>query len=307
MKWKKLGIVWSPDGSSSWAQSHAMAPTPYRLNNDTLRIFVTCLDSKGRGRPVFVDVSASDPRKILGVSTHPVLDIGEPGCFDDNGVMALSIVEIKPGLLYMYYAGFELCTHIRYRIFTGLAISHDEGLTFRRVSRAPILDRSDEELYFRCGPFTLLDNNIFKMWYVAGSKWTEIFGKSMPTYDLRYQESMDGIHWGNVGEVVMPITGIDEHGFGRPWIIKRSEFKYEMHYSIRRRSFAAYRLGYAESSDGRTWTRMDTDLGLDISTDGFDSHAIMYSAVIKSDHQTFCFYNGDDFGKIGFAVAVLEN
>ena len=272
MRWKKLGIVWSPDASSDWTKSHAMGPTPYRLDSETLRIFVTSLDSQGRGRPGYVDVSSSNPCKILGVSSQPVLDIGKPGCFDDNGLMALSIVEPEPGLLYMYYAGFERCTHIRYRIFTGLATSRDAGRTFHRISRTPILDRSDKELFFRGGPFVLLDNNIFKLWYVAGSEWTEIGAKSMPVYDLRYQESVDGIHWAPKGEIVLPITGNDEHGFGRPWVIKRNENHYELHYSIRRRSFSAYRLGYAESSDGLHWIRKDEELGLDVSQEGFDSH-----------------------------------
>lgn len=307
MKWKRLGIVWSPDGSSKWAKSHAMGPTPYPLNSETLRIFITCLDANGRGRVGYVDVSASDPCRILKVCDEPVLDLGDSGCFDDNGVMALSVVEPEPGLLYLYYVGFELCTHIRYRIFTGLATSRDKGRSFQRLKRTPILDRSDDELFFRCGPFVLLDNNVFRLWYVAGSQWTKIGEKPMPIYDLRYQESIDGIQWESKGEIVMPITGIDEHGFGRPWVVKRSNNNYELYYSIRRRSIAAYRLGYATSSNGRNWNRMDHQMGLDVSQDGFDSRAIMYSAIINSGHQTLCFYNGDNFGEFGFAVAVLEH
>ncbi|OYD76187.1 UNVERIFIED_ORG: hypothetical protein BDU10_1259 [Burkholderia sp. CF145] len=305
MKWHKLGVVWKPDGSLDWARTHAMGPTPYRLNDDVIRVYLTCLDDKGRGRPGYVDVSSADPTKILNVSRQPLLDIGEPGAFDDNGLMVLSLVLVDAQTVYMYYAGFELCLNVRYRIFTGLAISRDGGETFARHSRAPILDRSDTERTIRGGSFVIKDGDMFKLWYVAGNDWTELRGKMMPVYDLRYQESVDGLRWSDSGTLSMALTGDDEHGFGRPWIVKRDDGTYQMFYSIRRRSFAAYRLGYAESSDGIEWVRKDDDMGLDVSPTGIDSEAIMYSAPISVGKKTYCFYNGNNFGEQGFCVAEL--
>lgn len=278
-----------------------------RLNDDVLRVYVTCLDSAGRGRPGYVDVSAHNPVEVLSVSPDAVLDIGEPGTFDDNGLMALSVVKLDTGQIYMYYAGFELCTHIRYRIFSGLAVSSDGGLTFSRQSRTPILDRSNAELFFRCGPYVMADDGRFKLWYVGGSTWTTIGGKAMPVYDLRYMESPDGIHWDSQGLVCLPITGADEHGFGRPWVVKLGQADYQMFYSIRRKSFGAYRLGYAHSCDGVHWTRRDSSMCLDVSENEFDSEAIMYSAVISVGARTYCFYNGNNFGESGFAIAELVN
>lgn len=305
MKWKKLGLVWNASGIEAWAKTHGMGPTPFRLNADVIRVFITCLDDQGRGRPGYVDVDAKDPTCVLCVSTGAVLDIGDPGTFDDNGLMAISIVKIEPKTLFMYYAGFEICTHIRYRIFSGLAVSEDGGMTFRRYSRTPILDRTNDELFFRGGPFVMFDEGVFKLWYVAGSEWTTLNDKPMPVYELRYQESKDGIHWADTGQLSMAITGEDEHGFGRPWIVKRGQNDYQLFYSIRRRSFAAYRLGYAESTDGINWIRKDCEMGLDVSPNEFDSNAIMYSAVISVGIKTYCFYNGNNFGDQGFGVAEL--
>lgn len=305
MKWSKRGLVWNTDGKNAWAKTHGMGPTPFRLSHEVIRVFVTCLDDVGRGRPGYVDVSAQDPTRVLSVSSSAVLDIGESGTFDDNGLMAISFVQTEPGTLFMYYAGFELCTHIRYRIFSGLAVSKDNGVTFVRHSRTPILDRTDTELFFRCGPFAMYDEGLFKLWYIAGSEWTELNGKPMPVYDLRYQESIDGISWSDAGTLSMAITGEDEHGFGRPWVVKRGANDYQLFYSIRRRSFSAYRLGYAESTDGINWIRKDDEMGLDVSPGEFDSDAIMYSAVISIDDKTYCFYNGNNFGEHGFGVAEL--
>lgn len=303
MKWRKLGIVWNTDGQSDWSRSHAMGPTPFRLDADTIRVYLTTLDAEGRGRATYVDVSAQDPTQVLAVARAPVLDVGEPGTFDDNGLMPLSLVRVSDDTLYMYYSGFEICHRIRYRIFSGVAVSRDGGNTFSRLRRTPILERSDAEMFFRGGPFVLKDGDRFRMWYVAGSSWTELNGKAMPVYDMKYAESADGIHWPSEGVTVLPITDEDEHGFGRPWLMQRSPTSYDLFYSVRRRSLAAYRMGHASSSDGLSWQRKDGEFGLDVSDASFENEAVMYAALIAVDGKEYCFYNGNGFGRDGFAVA----
>lgn len=307
MRWKKLGLVYGPNGTMRWAKSHAMIPTPMRLNDSVIRIFVTFCDEHGIGRPGYVDVSASDPLKVLGVSSQPLLDIGEPGTFDENGVLVCSVVPINERSVFMYYVGFELGTQIRYRLLTGLAVSHDRGETFERHATVPVLERTSAELLFRCGPYCLYDAETFRLWYVAGSTWTHVDGKSMPVYDIRYAESKNGIDWPQQGEVQLSITQADEHGFGRPCVIPKRGGGYQMFYSVRRRSLGAYRLGYAESEDGRFWKRMDEQLNLDVTPGSFDSDAIMYAAPIAINGKLYVFYNGNGFGRDGFAVAVLES
>lgn len=306
MRWRRLGLVWNAHRRAPWATSHAMGPTPIVLRDGEIRVYLTCLDAQGRGRPAWVDVDARDPTRVLRECAAPVLEIGEPGSFDDNGVMVTCMVAAEPGRLFMYYAGFELCTQVRYRVFSGLALSDDGGASFRRASRAPVLDRGDDELLFRGGPFVRRVGPGYRMWYVGGSAWTDVAGKTLPVYDLRVADSADGIRWPTRGAVCLPLQHADEHGFGRPWVLPTADGGFELFYSIRRRSAAAYRLGHARSRDGLHWTRDDAAMQLPVSAHGFDSRAIMYSAVIDVAGRRFCFYNGNDFGIDGFAVAELE-
>lgn len=280
-----------------------MLPTPCFVDGGLLRIFLTSLDDHGIGRCGYVDVDPRDPTTILSHAAEPVLDIGEPGTFDDSGVVACSVQRFEDRL-FMYYVGFEVGVRIRYRMLTGLAISEDGGRSFRRVSRVPILERSDDELLFRCGPFVMYDGGRFRMWYVAGSEWIIVGGTSKPMYVLKYLESDDGIRWAGRGRAALDELGADEYGFGRPWV-KRDDRGYQMFYSVRRRSLDAYRLGYATSHDGFKWHRRDAELGLDVGPGPDDAHAIMYSAVVDLEVGTFCFYNGNEFGRNGVAVARL--
>ena len=40
IKWKKRGLIIKPENVSKWWKSHAMAPAPVLLNDETIRIFV---------------------------------------------------------------------------------------------------------------------------------------------------------------------------------------------------------------------------------------------------------------------------
>lgn len=302
MKWIKHGVIWAPDGISEWAKTHATCPTPVQLDDGTLRVYLQSRDANNVGRIGFIDLDPTDPTKIINVSKKPVLDIGEPGSFDDNGVFQTSVIKAPDGRLFMYYVGFELCHHIRYRLLTGLAISEDDGLTFQRYKSTPILERSSEEQHFRCGPFVVFEVNLFRMWYVAGSQWELIDGKSMPIYDIRYIESVDGLTWPDHGRVVLPVSLDQEHGFGRPYILQDSG-GYRMHYSIRKRNPARYRLGYALSENGLDWIRKDGDLGVDVSTSAYESDAVAYGAEISVGGKVWFLYNGNDFGGDGLCIA----
>ncbi|MBC7488706.1 MAG: hypothetical protein H7240_00375, partial [Glaciimonas sp.] len=153
MQWKKLGVVWQPSGDLWWSRKYASCPTPLFLKDGSLRLYVQCRDAHGVGRIGYVDVDPENPLRVLQVSQQPVLDVGAPGAFDDNGVFQTSVVQTEDGSLFMYYVGFGLGHNIRYRLLTGLAVSTDGGNTFQKLKTTPILERSATEMHFRCGPF----------------------------------------------------------------------------------------------------------------------------------------------------------
>lgn len=126
----------------------------------------------------------------------------------------------------------------------------------------------------------------------------------MPVYNLHYIESRDGIEWPEAGARLFPLDRNVEHGFGRPYVVKRHD-GYQMFYSVRKKHPLGYRMGYAESPDGLQWTRLDDRMGLDVSASGWDDQTVEYAAVVETGGRTLCFYNGNYFGVTGFGVAEL--
>jgi hypothetical protein len=152
LKWNKIGLIFTPP-QLDWKHSHALQPTPLLLGN-IIRIFVGFRDRLGRSRVGYVDVDSTDPTKIVSTSEQPVLDLGDEGCFDENGVVPCAVVP-DGERLYSFYAGYRKPAYPqkkgapRFQVFGGLACSLDNGMTFSRVSNSPVLGPSKNESLFR--------------------------------------------------------------------------------------------------------------------------------------------------------------
>jgi hypothetical protein len=303
MRWEKLGQVYAPDGTLSWAQTHAYLPTPIMLDESRIRVYVAFLDADRVGRLGWVDVAAADPTRVLDVSQRPALDIGRAGTFDDNGVSPTS-VSAEDGRIRLYYMGWQLGVRVPYFIFSGVAESRDGGETFERWSEAPVLDRTDGEAVCRSAPSVLHEAERWRAWYVAADAWIDVDGHAVPTYCIKTIASQDGLQFAGPGADAVVLADSDEFGLGRPYVVRERD-GYRMFYSVRSRT-AGYRIGTATSADGDEWTRSDDEIGIGVSAEGWDSEMICFAAPLETPEGTIMFYNGNGYGRTGFGVAALS-
>ena len=299
-EWHKLGRVFQISRLSSWAQSGTLAPSAIDLGDGRIRVYFATRDAESVGRVGYADVSSADPRRTLEVADHPCLDIGRPGMFDDNGVTPLCVIR-KEEELWMYYYGWQLSARIRYFLFTGLAISKDGGESFRRVQEVPILDRIQGQAILRSGGVVVRNEEGWRMWFMGGDRTTDVAGKTLPTYEMRYIQSSDGVRWPGPGDICLRPETPDEFGFGRPAVV-RDGGTWRMWYSVRTRS-VGYRIGYAESLDAKNWKRLDTISGLGCGPEEWDSRSVEYASIVDTESRRFMFYNGNDYGDSGIGVA----
>ena len=100
MAWRKLGRIYCPDGTQSWARHSFMTPVPMQLSDTVIRVFGGTRDDKGVSRISWIDVDRANPLKLLRAATQPVLDVGEPGMFDDNGVILGDLIRVAPNFTF---------------------------------------------------------------------------------------------------------------------------------------------------------------------------------------------------------------
>ena len=298
INWTKRGLVIKPDIRLDWAKSHCMVPTPLLLENGLVKVFFSARDVDNRSNIGWAILDLNSNGELIEYSTDAVLTPGELGCFDDNGVSPSCVREID-NKLHLYYIGWNPGSTVRVHLFGGLAISEDNGETFERWSKAPIIERCPTDPYLNTAPWVVKTDDEFRMYYVSGCGWKH---KDLPRYNIKMATSNDGRVWRRDGHSCIDFKDSNENALARPYVLFEDEI-WKMWFSHKGET---YRFGYAESENGINWERCDEFSGLNVSRSGWDSEMVEYAAVINHKGQHFMFYNGNNYGEDGIGLAIEE-
>jgi predicted GH43/DUF377 family glycosyl hydrolase len=138
------------------------------------------------------------------------------------------------------------------------------------------------------------------MWY--GSHVSVVERREDIRHVLKSARSTDGLNWTTTGDTVIDLVGSD-FAVTKPCVLRDGD-RWRMWYS--RCRVDRYRMGYAESVDGETWVCRDDEVGIHPSQDSWDSHSVEYGCVFDCNGSRYMLYNGRDYGRTGFGLAVLE-
>ena len=282
--------------------THASLSVAEKRSENIYRIYFSPRDSQNRSHIAYFEIDINEPKKILNISEKPVMMPGKLGAFDDSGVMASCVVNHN-NKKYLYYLGWNQRVTVPYSNAVGLAQSHDDGETFQRIFDGAIIDRSPAEPYFTASCEVKIENNIWRMWYLSCTGWKIREEIASPFYHIKYAESDDGISWKREGKACIDYKNEEEWATTTPRVIKEDGI-YKMWYSYR--GVKPYRIGYAESKDGISWERKDDQVGIDVSSEGWDSEMIEYPFIFEHKDSKYLLYNGNEFGLEGLGLAILE-
>jgi hypothetical protein len=314
--WSKLGKVFDPaefEDAPGWMREFAQAPAT--LIFDTfVRVYFSCRPLPDPNRQyvshaAFVDLKRTDLFEVLAISARPVIPLGELGTFDEFGTYPTSVIRNGDDVL-AYYGGWTRCKSVPFDVAIGLAVSCDNGVTFQKQGRGPVLSSDLDEPFVISGPKIRKFENRWHLWYIAGRKWLANGGSPEPVYRIRMASSDDGIHWERGHRDLIPTRLEEDECQASPDVIYGNG-KYHMFFCYRyslgyRGTERGYRIGYAHSTDLLNWTRDDTKAGIDISDAGWDSESISYPHVFELDGAHYMMYLGNQVGKFGFGLARLE-
>lgn len=297
--WQRLGCVGHVAGSTPWARTHAALPVVERDPRGGFCLYVSTRDDDGRASIARCALTLGPVPHLGAVDAQPVLAPGALGTFDDSGV-TVSCVVGEGQRRFLYYTGWTRGVTVPFYLFAGLAMSDDGGATFRRASRAPLLDRNDVDPYLTASPFVLREDGRWRMWYVSGTSWEQRGGAAHHRYHIKYAESADGIHWSRDGRICIDYADASEHAISRPCVVKDDDV-YRMWFAARG---DRYTIGYAESADGLTWRRRGGDYELRPHGDGWESAMVEYPWIVDEGGRRFMLYNGNDYGRTGVGAAL---
>lgn len=310
--WKKLGRIFKVDGNYPWMNSHT-TPIAALLISDRIRIYFSTRskkDTEGNfiSNSSFIDLDKDDPTKILYKHEKPLFELGGYGSFDEFGVMVTDVLEYN-GKVYLYYAGWQRLGGgtAAYQVMLGLAISEDQGISFKKISKGPIMSIDYFDHISIGNVAAIVENNNWKLYYTNLTEWVISGNKPTYEYEIKFATSGDGVFWNKTDKVVIG----EENGFGvaTPTVHKINNH-YHMWFGYRKaydsnNNVGGYGIGYAHSNDGINWVREDELSEILTSKSGWDSEMICYPDLVQVNDRTFLFYCGNEFGKEGVGVAEL--
>jgi sucrose-6-phosphate hydrolase SacC (GH32 family) len=319
MKWKKLGKIFDPTQHKLVDDCVQFAQSPQALVfDDFIRIYFSTrsVDKKSGkyfSHIAFVDF-AKNLRDVIRVSDKTVIPLGELGCFDEHGIFPMSVLRYGD-VVYGYTCGWSRRVSVSVDTAIGLAVSRDDGLTFQRIGDGPVIAASLHEPYLVGDSFVLVVDGRFHMWYIFGTGWRRYTPDSAPdrTYKIGHATSSDGINWTkeDARQIIPDILGPDESQ-ALPTVIRIGErhhmfFCYRESFDFRIGKGRGYRIGHAWSDDLCNWTRDDDYLLLRGTPGEWDSDMQCYPNVFECDGEIYLLYNGNEFGRFGFGLAILKS
>lgn len=314
-RWKKLGKIFTPQdvGGRDWLKEFAQAPATL-VFDDFVRVYFSCRplpDARGQyvSRSAFVDLDRADLTAIRRVAAQPILELGGVGEFDEFGTYPVSVIR-RGGDVLAYYAGWTRCESVPFNVSIGMAVSRDGGETFTKMGPGPVLSFSQHEPFVISGPKIRRFGDQWTLFYIAGQKWIVADGRPEPVYKIRMATSVDGLQWNKLDRDLIESRIEPDEAQASPDVFQANG-KYHMFFCYRyssqfRGREKGYRIGYASSTNLRDWVRDDTKAGIDISAEGWDSEMISYPHVFELDGATYLLYLGNQVGRHGFGLAVLD-
>ena len=318
LNWRKIGLIFELAQSPLPERgliSHAQSPQAL-VYDDFVRIYFSSrrVDNVGKyiSCPQYVDFDKS-LSSILRYAPQDVMPQGGLGCFDEHGIFPFSPLR-DGGQIKAYTSGWTRRVSVDVDSGIGLAVSNDNGETFSRVGSGPVLTASLQEPFLVIDAFVRRFAGCWHMFYIAGKAWRTSESSGVPerVYKIRHAVSYDGINWERTGKQIIPDAINENECQALPCVMRIGKrycmiFCYRAMNDFRTNRKNAYRLGFASSDNLTDWNRNDKNLGLTPSLSGWDAAMQCYPHLFTVGEKIYLLYNGNDFGRNGFGMALLED
>jgi len=301
--WLKIGRIYDPSVRAAHPKllTHAANPLPVQINGSVYRCFFCSRDSQQRSSVGAVDIDI-EQNQIVQEFHEPFFVYGPEGSFYADGV-SIGSCYVADGKRYMLFMGWRNPTDSHWRGEIGRLVV-TEDLKLELESSEPFMPLSERDPISLSYPWVLQDSAMhYQMWFGSTQTWDAGNGEMLHT--IEHATSTDGHHWTRTPYSIPHKLGVAQ-AFSKPTVVRCQDNEYQMWFSYRSGSGSTYRIGHAKSQNCLDWTLDLNSANLSISPSGWDSEMVEYPFVFKHKEKLFMLYNGNNYGRTGFGVAVLK-
>ena len=301
-KWRDHQFLLKADKKTELFYSHTGAGCiGQKLSESKYEYYLTVRNNLNQSLIFEGILTVGDDKSQLDFLSYndPVLTNGSIGMFDENGVSYPHSIIIKDEH-FLLYTGWMQTVKTPFQNHLGMAKKSDH--LFERVSKAPILPRSNEDPLSTGSVCVLKDSDRWHLWYTSFLKWGEGENEPKHSYSIKYAYSHDGFHWNRQNQLCIDPQLRHEHSIARPSVIKYKNL-FHMWFCYRGEH---YKIGYATSIDGIKWERKDHECYFLSSGHDWDSKDQCYPHIFKHKNYLYMTYAGNNYGNSGIGIARMN-
>jgi predicted GH43/DUF377 family glycosyl hydrolase len=328
--WVKRGIILEPGFAGPASAKFLSSPSVVRLEDGRLRMYVWTADGtppwlEGRHIILAAENDPANPFEWKVTSKEPLVGPAPNVKTRDRGVGFPYVLPRSDGPWLMYFGTWWGDWTVKRELTNrlGIAVSHDKGLTWT-VEKEDVIP-SGPAGSFDAGAIPSAGvvrrgKDDYLMWYTAAEKYLRFGDVNQGIMHIGAARSRDGIKWEKLEQPALQAreAAADpyEACLARPAVLHLDGVYhmwigvYDMAPKTRpnesNSGAGSYRLEYARSTDGVTWTRFPDQPIFPLSPGEFDSTSQTYASVVDMGEQLWLFYTGDGLGNTGVGLATLD-
>ena len=300
MRWKKLGRIFDPNQIARCEEmiSHASTPSPLIIGDNEVRIFYSSRDTFNRSSVSFFDLEIST-LKILYAHDKPILRFGEEDTFFSDGI-SLGNVFNWNGEKYIAFMGWKVPQGKHWFGQLGLLrVNNKNQLNF--VLNSPVFPINKEDSISISYPWVChKESTELTYWYGTTKTWE---GPNSDMIHLLKKGSTNNLLNWESGNTVLTFDLKEFQAFSSPTVLEFGDSEI-LFYSYRGQGLN-YKIGSAELTNQNP-VATKKDFGISENLEDWESEMQCYPRVFKLLDRQYMLYNGNQYGKTGIGIALLE-
>lgn len=305
-------LLFKPTGALEWQQDFAQIPFGSVEGNHLRVIFATrsAKDYAGnyKSYPAQAIFDLSD-WSLKSIDSSPLMKLGQPGSFDESGVMPGTIIKLHSGEVAMYYCGWSRSVVTPYRWSIGLSFLGTEGKFLRR-DLGPIIGQSIAHPYLVASPVVSWSlTTAYEMFHLTGTSWDLVENKYEALYTITRSTSGDGKFWKSSGWFMEKVFWPDEcQTSPNIFMIGNKRFmtfSYRSQSGFRSNVDRNYKTAVAEEISSENWRVVQSKVAvIDGTSQRFD---VAYLNTFEHQGNLYGLYNYSmGFGTSGIYMARIK-
>ena len=290
-------------------------PVPIRVEDKLITLVVGCYEQKNRTAIGLLKIEVEELScGKLNFATHslkyPYIKRGEKGTYSEWGIIPSCALTDENGGVLLYTIGFDSRNSHIFDASSGIC-KLNRNLEVKEIPKGPVLERGLDDPYWAASPFViqLVEKNEYAMLYTSAIELSDDCGaasKEHHKYIIKARHSCDPYYFNPRADVIVEPGNPGEYAIARPSVLHLNHHYYLFYCKRETARSDDYMIFYRKAKKiSELKNSSEQPLQIDVSHASFNTcQCYPYPLVYKD--RVLIFYNGIEYGKTGFRIAVLS-